>query len=109
MLTRASSGNPRPSPKKPTISNMLNPTGNEVIIISDDELPARKFSSGTSKARNKRKAPRSPALDGDVLEIMTSEDENDVRTSGPPPPKLANSEVAALQKKLKLVQTVRGI
>jgi hypothetical protein len=88
---------------------MLNPTGNEVIIISDDELPARKFSSSTSKARNKRKAPRSPVLDGDVLEIMTSEDENNVRTSGPPPPKLANSEVTALQKKLKLVQTVRGI
>jgi hypothetical protein len=87
---------------------MLNPTGNEVIIISDDELPARKSSGGTSKARNKRKAPRSPVLDGDVLEIMTSEDENDVRTSGPPK-KLANSEVAALQKKLKLVQTVRGI
>jgi len=87
---------------------MLNPPGNEVIVISDDEQPAGKSAGGTSKARNKRKAPPSPIVDGDILEIMSSEDEDEVRTNRPPPKKSttdANSEVAALQKKLKLVQT----
>lgn len=112
VLTRASSRNPSPSLKKATIPSMLNPTGSEVIIISDDEEPIRKSSSGGSsgKARNKRKAPPPSFVDGDVLEIMST-DEEDARTHRSPSKKSAtdsDSEVVALKKKLKLVQMVRG-
>jgi hypothetical protein len=113
MLTRASSRKPQSSTKKPTITSMLDPD-NEVIIISDDNEPVQSKPSTssrcTNKMRNKRKAPVSPIVGGDVLEIMSSSEEDDtqrVRRTAKKTDAEPNPEVAVLQKKLKLVQAVR--
>lgn len=101
--TRSSSKHPRPSPKKP-----ITQVDNEVILISDDEQPARKkpasTKAGSSNIRAKRKAPL-PFIGGEILEILTSSDDESFSVNKAD----TNKELVALQQQLKKLQSVRVV
>lgn len=101
-----------PSPRKH--NSRPTPDDQDIIIISDDELPPRRASKNAkvkSKSNAKRKAPSPiPFVDGDILEILTSEDDerelpprkkHDYSTTNTP-----RGEVTALQNRLRTIQAV---